>query len=102
VGTVWRVARVVAGAVAVVFGAGLYLLAVTVGDCSAFGGRCPQDAPALLDDDVFWMAAIGAALAVGVPILLARPSLRRAAIAAGVAIAAGLLAGLIARGSAYQ
>jgi hypothetical protein len=102
VGTVWRVARVVAGTVAVLFGAGLYLLAVTLGDCSAFGGRCPQDVPPLLDDDVFWMAAFGAAIAVGVPTLLAQPSRRRAAIAAGVALGAGLLAGLIARGSAYQ
>lgn len=101
-GTVWRVARVAFSAVAVVFGSGLFLLAVMVGDCSAFGGRCPQEVPPLLDDDVFWTAAFGAAIAVGVPTFLARPSRRRAAVAAGVAIGAALLAGLIARGSAYQ
>ena len=93
-------ARIVGISLAIVFGAGLILIAFTLGDCSAFGGRCPQDPPPLLDDDTFGMAAIGAALVVGVPVFLSAPSWRRLAIAAGSALAAALVIGLLARSAA--
>jgi hypothetical protein len=99
---VWR--RVLVAVVitaAIVFGAVLVVLAATLGSCSAFGGRCPADRPALVDDDVFGMAASGAFLIVAVPVFLSRPSWRRLAVAAGVGIGAALLIGLLVRALAY-
>jgi hypothetical protein len=87
-------------AAAVVIGVGLVLVAATVGDCSAFGGRCPADPEPLLQDDTFGMSAFGAALASAVPLLLARPSWRRAAIAIAVGLTAALLVGLVVRNAA--
>jgi hypothetical protein len=98
----WR--RVLKGATigaAMVFGLGMVLLAITVGRCDSFGGTCPRDPPPLLEDDVFGMAAFGAALLVAVPIFLARPSIRRLLIAVVIGIGAGLLVGLAARSSAH-
>ena len=57
-----------------VLGAGIVLLAAAVGHCSAFGGRCPAEPPPLWDDDVFGTAAMGAALAVGLPATWINPS----------------------------
>lgn len=85
---------------AVLFGLGMIGLAVTVGHCSAFGGTCPSEPPALWEDDVFGIAFSGAALGVGVPYWLSKPSVRRFWIAVGVGIGAGFLVGLVARGYA--
>ena len=82
---------------AVLLGLSLIALAVTFGRCDAFGGRCPADEPALLDDDVFGMAAVGAFLVVAVPYFLYRPSKPRLLIAVLVGVAAALIVGLIAR-----
>ena len=68
--------------------------------CSAFGGRCPAEAPSLLEDDVFGSAAMGAFIAVAMPVLLAQPSLRRLRIAVSVGVAAAVIIGSIARGAA--
>ncbi|MEO5840636.1 MAG: hypothetical protein ABIQ73_20175 [Acidimicrobiales bacterium] len=84
---------------AVIFGLCLILVAVTLGRCDAFGGRCPADNPSLLDDDVFGMAAFGAFLVVAVPSFLYRPSRQRLLKAIAIGIAAGLFVGLTARSS---
>ena len=78
----------------------LILLAVTVGDCGFAAGRCPREAPPVLQDGTFGTAAFGAALLVGVPVFLSRPSWRRLAIAAAIATGAGVLIGLMVRSSA--
>jgi hypothetical protein len=96
------VARYVAIVAAVLVGLGLILLAVTLGDCSAFGGTCPADPPSLMEDDAFGMAAAGGALLVGVPTLLTAPSWRRLGIAVVAAVVAGLVIGSMARSSAYS
>jgi hypothetical protein len=98
---VLRVMRVLTITGAVVTGSGLILLAATLGSCSAFGGRCPADRPSLWDDDVFGMAAFGAALIVAVPVFLHRPSWRRLGVAAGVGVAAALIVGLLVTNAAH-
>ena len=94
-----RVLIVITVASAVILGLCLILVAVTLGRCDAFGGRCPADKPALLDDDVLGTAAFGAFLVVTVPYFFYRPSSKRLLTAAPVGIAAGLIVGLIARSS---
>jgi hypothetical protein len=88
--------------VAVVIGTGMMLVAFTLGRCDAFGGRCPSDAPSIFDDDTFGIAAAGAALAFGVPVLLYgdrdRPRWMKAFV---VALTVGAFVGLAARGGAY-
>ena len=96
-----RVLRGAAIGGAMLFGFGMVILATTVGRCDSFGGACPADRPSLFEDDVFGIAAFGAALLVAVPIFLARPSIRRLLIAVVAGIAAGLLVGLAARSSAH-
>lgn len=99
-GTPRRALRVVASVAAALIGLGTILIAVTIGDCAAFGGRCPDEPPPLLDDDVFGMAVFGAFLATAIPLaLLGRPR-RRAARAIVIGGAAALLVGLIARSAA--
>jgi hypothetical protein len=91
----------VAIAASLVIGLGLILVAATLGRCDAFGGSCPADRPSLFDDDVFGMAAFGAALIVVVPVFVHRPSWRRLGVAIVAGIAAGLIVGLLIRSSAY-
>ena len=93
----WRVLRVVVGAICAVVGAGMVVAAFTLGSCDAFGGRCPSTPSPLLEDDVFWTAALGAGLAVGALVFLARPSRRRALVATAWAAAAAGIVGLVAR-----
>jgi hypothetical protein len=93
-------ARVVGIGVSIAIGLILIALAAAVGDCGFAGGRCPSEAPPLLHDDTFGTAAFGAALLVGVPVFLSRPSWRRLAIAVAAAIGAGVLVGLVVRSSA--
>ena len=96
-----RAVKLVTIAGAVVFGLGLVVIAVTLGHCSAFGGACSGDTPSLLDDDVFGMAAFGAALVVGVPVALTGPWRRRLPLACLVAAVAALIVGLLARSIAH-
>jgi hypothetical protein len=94
---IWLVVRVVLMAGSILVGTAIVLIVVAVGDCAAFGGRCPAEAPPLLDDDTFRFAAIGAAIAVGPPVFLADPGLRRLWVAIGAAAAAAVVVGVIAR-----
>ena len=71
-----------------------------IGDCAAFGGRCPSQAPPLLEDDNFGMATIGGLLAVAVPVWLKRPGWRRIGYALLIGLPAAVLIGLIARDTA--
>jgi hypothetical protein len=89
--------RLAAMVLAVVFGIVLIGLAVTVGHCSAFGGRCPSEPPPLWDDDVFGIAFSGAALGVGIPFWLSQPSKRRFGRAIALGVGTGFLVGLVAR-----
>lgn len=83
-----------AAVLAVVIGVGVFLLAVTVGDCSAFGGSCPATG---VNDDVLGTAGIAGVL-MGAGVMLAvRPAMRtlpRAAMAA-------LIAGVVFAGLGY-
>ena len=65
----------------VVAGLVLIVASATLGRCDAFGGPCPAERPSLFDDDVFGMAAFGAALIVVVPVFGYRPSRRRLGVA---------------------
>ena len=85
--------RVIVGVSAVVAGALIVLVVAAVGHCSAFGGTCPR--ASTLDGDVFGGAAMGAALAIGVPMWMVRPTRRRFLIAVGAAVVAGLLVGVL-------
>ena len=85
--------RVFVGVSAAVTGVLMVLVVAAIGHCSAFGGTCPR--PSTLDGDVFGGAAMGAALAIGVPMWMARPTRRRFLIALGAAVVAGLLVGAL-------
>ena len=87
--------------ISVVIGLGMILLAMTVGSCDAFGGRCPAERPPLLEDDVFGMVAFGTVLVVAVPMFLSHPSKRRFVIAAGVGLVAAFLVGMIVSSAAH-
>jgi hypothetical protein len=94
----WR--RLVVGASiggAVLVGSSLLVLALTVGRCDAFGGRCPAEPPSLLDDDSFGTAALGGVLVAGIPTFLWHPSKRRLLVAVGMGLIAALFFGLLAR-----
>lgn len=93
----FRVARVLLLAIATIVGVALMLLAFTVGDCSAFGGRCPSEPPPLIEDDTLRFAGLGAALVVGPWVFLSRPSRDRLALTVVSAAGAFLLVGLMAR-----
>lgn len=93
----FRIVRVLLIGASSVIGVGLVLLAFTVGDCSAFGGRCPSEPPALIDDDTFRIAGLGAALVVAPSVFLSRPSWQRLAVAAASAAAAFVVVGVMAR-----
>ncbi len=80
-----------------VVGLGAVVATIMVGHCSAFGGRCPAEAPPLLDDDVFWFAAAGAAVALVPAALLVQRFAGRAAVSVGAALAGAGLVGLVAR-----
>ena len=82
-----RIRRLVATSVVA---AAVVVAAVVVAHCSAFGGRCPAEAPPLLDDDVFWLAATGATLAlVPAALLVPRFTRRTASSVAAALMAAG-------------
>ena len=94
--TARRLRRAIAAGCAVI-GLGVVVATVMAGHCSAFGGRCPAEAPPLLDDDVFWLATTGAAVAL-VPTALLVPALEaRRTVAAGAALVGAGLVGLVAR-----
>ena len=84
---------------AVAVGFGMVLITATLGDCSAFGGRCPQESPPLLDDDAFWLPATGAFIAAATPTFLWSPSWRRLLLAVGVGVGIALVIGATVRSS---
>jgi hypothetical protein len=87
-----------AGIVAcIVIGLVIVVVVAALGHCSSFGGRCPAEPGPLLEDDVFGTAAAGAALAVGGPMFLLKPSARRLGQALVVAAVVGVIVGLLAR-----
>ena len=88
----WLAARVAGGALAGLLGLATVVVTAMLGHCSAFGGPCPSEG---LEGDVIGGLAIGAALAVGGPLLAARPDrvgLLRAVI---VSVAAAIVAALV-------
>lgn len=92
----WRhwsitVLRVTAGVSGVTMGLGLIGLTLVFGDCSAFGGTCPRDPS--FDGDTFRFAALGAALAVGVPMFVVNPTRRRFATSIVTSVIAAVLVG---------
>jgi len=94
----WRhwsitVLRVVVGVSALAIGLGVMALAVVLGDCSAFGGRCPSDPS--FDADTLRFAALGAALAVGVPMFVLKPTRRRLATSVVSSLIAAILVGTL-------
>jgi hypothetical protein len=89
--------RWTAAIIAILVGSGMFLLAVTVGHCSAFGGRCPAEPPALFDDDVFKSAFFGGALVTAGALMLAAKPWRRLAIVLPAALVAGFILGVLAR-----
>lgn len=95
-----RFAAVIAAVLAALLGIGMILVAATVGQCSAFGGRCPADPPPWWEDDVFGMSAMGSALVVG-PLLALRRGPGRWRVAVGGAIAAAVVIGLVVRSVAH-
>ena len=95
--TLLGAARVVGIAVSIAIGLMLILVATVVGDCGFAAGRCPRNSPPVLQDDAFGTAAFGAALLVGVPVFLRKPSWRRLGIAAAAAVAAGVAVGFLVR-----
>lgn len=80
-----------AGVSCALIGVGMVLVAAALDDCAAFGGTCPR--PSRLDGDVFGTAGVGAGLAVGVPLFVARPTRHRMLIASNTALVTGLAVG---------
>ncbi len=95
-----RTAKYVAISLSVAVGLGLVTVAGAVGDCSAFGGRCPADPGPLLEDDTFRFAAFGIFIATAVPVFAWRPSWRRLGVAVAVGLASALVVGLLVRDGA--
>ena len=87
---------VVAGS-AILIGAFVVMATATLGHCSAFGGRCPR--PNTFDGEIFGGAAIGMALAVGVPMWMHRPTLRGLLRAVVVATLVALPVGVLVMAS---
>ena len=100
--SVWlRLLVVLVIVASVLLGATLILIALTLGSCSAFGGRCPADRPPLIDDDTFGLAATGAFLIVALPTFASRPSWRRLGLGIVAGLCAALIIGLVVRSIAY-
>ncbi len=91
----------VGGAVAVaavLIGVALVGAAALGGHCSMAGGTCPRE-PGPLADDSFRMAALGAAIAVGVPFAIFWRGRHRWLVAPVMALGAGLLVAALVRSS---
>jgi hypothetical protein len=85
------VLRVTAGAFGVAIGLTVIALTAVSGDCLALGGTCPRDPS--LDGHTFGSAALGAELAVGVPMFVSNPTRRRFASSVVTSLAAAVLVG---------
>jgi len=99
-GGVRRTFLIVAGVAAGLYGLVLILLAFTVGNCAAFGGRCGEDPPPILDDDVFGMAFAGILLIAAGP-LISHWRRTRQIWLAPASLGAAILVGFMARASGY-
>jgi len=88
-------------AVTIALGLVLVLAAIAFGRCDAFGGTCPADPPPPLDDDVFGLSALGAAIATGVPLFAFRPTPWGLGRAIAPSLGAALVVGLLARSIAH-
>ena len=92
----------VGGAVAVaavLIGVALVGAAALGGHCSMAGGTCPREPGPLADDDSFRLAALGAAIAVGVPFAIFWRGRHRWLVAPVMALGAGLLVAALVRSS---
>jgi hypothetical protein len=92
-----RALAAVLSAAAVAAGVVMVALAALVGHCGAFGGRCPAQPPPLLEDEAFGTAFAGAGLALAAMVLATGPFRRRIVPALVVALAGGLVVGLVVR-----
>jgi hypothetical protein len=92
-----RVAALAVAVAAVVLGVGMVAVAAMAGHCSTAGGTCPREPGPIADDDSFRLAALGAAIAVGVPLAVLRGGRRRWFVTVGAAVLAGLLVGAVVR-----
>ena len=89
--------RVVA-ILAIVFGIGMFLIAVTAGDCAAFGGTCPRTTSTVADDVIGMSATAGALVGAGI-VFVAHPALQSWWRALVVAIPTALVAAVVAHTS---
>ncbi|MCP4967643.1 MAG: hypothetical protein GY926_20720 [bacterium] len=85
--------RVIVGGMSVVVGLGMVMVVYAFGHCSAFGGTCPGAVS--FDAGAFRAAAAGAALAIGVPVFVSRPSRSQLGTAVVWALLGGGLVGLV-------
>ena len=95
-----RVLLIIAWLAAGLYGLGLLVLAFTVGNCAAFGGRCGDNPPPILDDDVFGMAFAGVLFMAAGP-AISHWRRRRQFWVAPAALVAAVVIGLVARSSGY-
>lgn len=85
--------RVIVGGMGVLVGLGMVMMAYAFGHCAAFGGTCP--ASSSFDGEVFRFAGMGAALAVGAPVFVSRPSRDRVVVAGISALIGGVVVGFL-------
>lgn len=85
--------RIFAG-IAIVVGLVVASLAVWVGSCDAFGGRCPSDPEPLLENDVFGGALVGVGLIFVGIITLTHKDRRRTLLRLGIAVPLVILVAL--------
>lgn len=83
--------------VSALIGIAVAALTVWIGDCSAFGGRCPRERGSLLEDDVFGSLVMCGLLIAGAPYWLHRPTLMRFGKGLTFGIGFGILLGLMGR-----
>ncbi len=84
-------------AVSALIGIAVAALTIWIGDCSAFGGRCPRERGSLLEDDVFGSLVMCGLMIAGVPYWLHRPTLIRFGKGFAIGIGFGIVLGLMGR-----
>lgn len=83
--------------VSALIGIAVAALTIWIGDCSAFGGRCPREPDPLLEDDVFGSLVMCGLLIAGGPYWLYNPKLSRFGKGLAIGIGFGILLGLMGR-----